>query len=164
MRHVIVMTVTGAIGLIAVFVVDALSLFWVSRLGDQTLKASIGYASQALFLLFSVNIGLTIAVSATVSRALGAGDRFRARRLAASALTITFVVTLILSALMFVFRDAMLAHAMHAEGRAADIASGVLAITVPSRAVQRSLLNLMARMALRPPKALARRSWGIESD
>ena len=107
MRHVIVMTVTGAIGLIAVFVVDALSLFWVSRLGDQTLKASIGYASQALFLLFSVNIGLTIAVSATVSRALGAGDRSRARRLAASALTITFVVTLILSALLFVSRDAI---------------------------------------------------------
>jgi putative MATE family efflux protein len=132
MRHVIVMTVTGAIGLIAVFVVDALSLFWVSRLGDQTLKASIGYASQALFLLFSINIGLTIAVSATVSRALGAGDRFRARRLAASALTITFVITLILSALLFVFRDAMLANAMHAEGRAADIASRVLAIVIPS--------------------------------
>ena len=104
----------------------------MSRLGDQTLKASIGYASQTLFLLFSVNIGLTIAVSATVSRALGAGDRARARRLAASALTITFVITLILSALLFVSRDAMLADVMHADGRAGEIASGVLAITIPS--------------------------------
>ena len=91
MRHVAVMTATGSIGLIAIFAVDVLSLFWVSRLGDQSYKAAIGYASQASFLLMSVNIGLTIAISATVSRALGAGDRPRARRLAASGLTITFV-------------------------------------------------------------------------
>src|SRR6202041_1132840 len=88
MRHVAVMTATGSIGLVAIFAVDVISLFWVSRLGVQSYKAAVGYASQLAFILMSVNIGLTIALSATVSRALGAGDRTRARRLAASGLVI----------------------------------------------------------------------------
>ena len=69
MRHVAVMTATGSIGLIAIFAVDLLSLFWVSRLGDQVFKAAVGYASQLSFILMSVNIGFTIALGATVSRA-----------------------------------------------------------------------------------------------
>ena len=35
MRHVIVMTATGSIGLVAIFVVDALNLFYISLLGVQ---------------------------------------------------------------------------------------------------------------------------------
>src|SRR5580704_1179912 len=80
MRHVAVMTATGAIGLMAVFVVDLLSLFWVSKLGDQAFKAAVGYVGLMTFFVMSINIGLTIAASAMVSRALGAGDRPRARR------------------------------------------------------------------------------------
>ena len=72
MRHVAVMTATGAIGLMAVFVVDLLSLFWVSKLGDQAFKAAVGYVGLMTFFIMSINIGLTIAASATVSRALGA--------------------------------------------------------------------------------------------
>ncbi len=64
MRHVAVMTATGSIGLVAIFSVDFLSLFWVSRLGVQSLKAAVGYASQLQFLAMSVNIGFTIAISA----------------------------------------------------------------------------------------------------
>ena len=93
MRHVAVMTATGAVGLMAVFSVDLLSLFWVSQLGDQAFKAAVGYVGLATFFAMSINIGLTIAASATVSRALGAGDRPRGRRLAASALTITAIIS-----------------------------------------------------------------------
>jgi len=132
MRHVIVMTATGSVGLIAIFAVDVLSLFWVARLGDQAYKAAIGYASQAFFLLMSVNIGLTIAISATVSRALGAGDRPRARRLAASGLAITFLVSAAISVALYAFRDVVLRNWMHASGEAAEVASAFLAITVPA--------------------------------
>ena len=132
MRHVAVMTATGSIGLIAIFAVDAMSLFWVSRLGVESYKAAIGYASQLLFMLMAVNIGLTIAISARVSRALGAGDRGQARRLAASGLLLTFLSTLVLSALLWRFRDFALDHIMHAQGEAAIVASGVLAITIPA--------------------------------
>jgi putative MATE family efflux protein len=132
MRHVVVMTATGSVGLIAIFAVDVLSLFWVSRLGDQAFKAAIGYASQAFFLLMSVNIGLTIAISAAVSRALGAGDRPRGRRLAASGLAITFAFSGVISVALFVGRDAVLGSWMHASGPAAEVASGILAITIPA--------------------------------
>ena len=132
MRHVAVMTATGSIGLMAVFAVDLVSLFWVSRLGDQAFKAAVGYVSLMMFFAMSFNIGLTIAASATVSRALGAGDRPRARRLAASALTITAVVSAALAAAMFVLRDWGLGALLHAQGESARVASTFAAITFPA--------------------------------
>ncbi len=132
MRHVAVMTATGSIGLVAVFAVDFLSLFWVARLGSQDLKAAVGYASQLQFVALSVAIGLTIAISATVSRALGAGDRRRARRLAASGLAITGVVATALSIGMWLLRDPALDLLLHARGEPAAVASRFLAIAVPA--------------------------------
>jgi putative MATE family efflux protein len=132
MRHVAVMTATGSIGLVAVFAVDFLSLFWVARLGSQNLKAAVGYASQLQFLPLSVSIGLTIASSATMSRALGAGDRPRARRLAASGLAITAVVATALSIGMLLLRDPALDLLLHARGEPATVASRFLAIAIPA--------------------------------
>ena len=132
MRHVAVMTATGSIGLIAIFAVDALSLFWVSQLGVTSYKAAIGYASQLSFLLMAVNIGLTIAISARVSRALGAGNRSQARRFAASGLMLTTLVSGVLAALLWRYRDFALDHFMHARGEAAGVASGLLAIILPA--------------------------------
>ena len=132
MRHVAVMTATGAIGLMAVFVVDLLSLFWVSQLGDQAFKAAVGYVGLTTFFVMSINIGLTIAASATVSRALGAGDRRRARRLAASALTITTIFSASMAAAIFVFRDWALTTLLHAHGEPAEVASKFIAISIPA--------------------------------
>jgi putative MATE family efflux protein len=132
MRHVAVMTATGSIGLMAIFAVDFMSLFWVSRLGDQSYKAAVGYASQSSFLLMAINIGFTIAISANVSRALGAGDRSRARRLAASGLTITALAVTFVTIALFIFRDGALARVMHAHGPAASVASKYMAITIPA--------------------------------
>jgi putative MATE family efflux protein len=132
MRHVAVMTATGSIGLVAIFAVDVLSLFWVSKLGVDSYKAAIGYASQVLFMLMAINIGLTIAISARVSRSLGAGNRSQARRFAASGLLLTALVTIVLSTVLWFYRDFVLERLMHARGEAAMVASGVLAITIPA--------------------------------
>ena len=132
LRHVVVMTVTGSVGLMAIFVVDLISLGWVSRLGDEALKAAVGYAAQVMFLAMGVNIGLTIAISATVSRALGQGERSRARSLAVSGLTIMAAIATLISIGLFVFRDEVLGLALHADGRAAEVASRYLAIVLPA--------------------------------
>jgi putative MATE family efflux protein len=132
MRHVAVMTATGSVGLMAIFFVDLLSLLYVSRLGDQSLKAAVGYASQVLFLAMSINIGLTIAMTAMVSRALGAGDRPRARRLAASGLAISTIVATLIGVGLLCFRGQLLEHALHARGRAGEVAYHFLAITLPA--------------------------------
>jgi putative MATE family efflux protein len=132
MRHVAVMTATGSIGIVAIFAVDVLSLFWVSKLGDQSYKAAVGYASQLMFIAMSVNIGFTIAISATVSRAIGAGDRPRARRLAASGLLITAASATALSVVLFFCRDLALKQLLHAQPPAASVASAYLAIIIPA--------------------------------
>jgi Na+-driven multidrug efflux pump len=85
MRHVVVMTATGSVGLVAVFAVDLLSLLYVSWLGKPALTAGVGLATIVLFFAVSINVGLMIAVGALVSRALGAGEAGNARRLAGSA-------------------------------------------------------------------------------
>ena len=133
MRHVAVMTATGAIGLVSVFIVDLLSLFWVSKLGDQAFKAAVGYVGLTTFFVMSINIGLTIAASATVSRALGAGDRPRARGLAASALVITAIFSAAMAAAVFIFRDWALTTLLHAHGEPAEVASKFIAISIPAR-------------------------------
>ena len=40
MRHVIVMTLTGSVGLMAIFVVGLLNLFYIAQLGEQELAAA----------------------------------------------------------------------------------------------------------------------------
>ena len=60
MRHVINMTATGSIGLIAVFLVDVLNLLYISQLGKPELAAAIGYASTLLFFHTSIAIGIIL--------------------------------------------------------------------------------------------------------
>ncbi len=130
MRHVVGMTAAGSVGLMAVFVVDLLSLLYVSRLGDPNLTAAVGFATQVLFFAVSINIGLSIAIGALVSRAIGAGNRPRARRLAASGLVHVVVVTGAASLAAFVFRHEILVL-IGARGEALEVGSTYLAITLP---------------------------------
>jgi len=108
LRHVLVMTGAGSIGLMAIFIVDFLSLFYVARLQNPNLTAAVGFASQALFFFISVNIGLSIAIGALVGKALGAGQRPDARRLAASGLVHVFLLTLALTVAVLPFRGDIL--------------------------------------------------------
>jgi putative MATE family efflux protein len=131
LRHVLVMTAAGSVGLISVFFVDLLSLLYVSRLGDTALTAAVGYASQVLFLLISVNIGLSIAIGALVSRALGAGDRARARHLAASGLVHVAVISGTLSLMIWPFSHDILQF-FGARGEALEVGATYLRMTLPA--------------------------------
>ena len=86
--HVIRMTGAGSIGLVAVFAVDALNLFYITLLRQPELTAALGYATTLLFLAMSMSIGLSIAATALTSRALGRGDLAQAREIAGAALII----------------------------------------------------------------------------
>jgi putative MATE family efflux protein len=131
MRHVIVMTLTGSIGLMAIFVVDLLNLFYIARLGEQELAAAIGYAGTVLFFLTSSAIGLAIAGTALVARALGAGDRERARRLSTSSLIVMAVVMTAAALALLPFSGQILSL-LGATGRTHAIADRFLWMVVPS--------------------------------
>jgi putative MATE family efflux protein len=130
MRHVVVMTAAASIGLMSIFVVDLLSLLYVARLGDANLTAAVGFATQVLFFAVSINIGLSIAIGALVSRAIGAGNMHGARRLAASGLVHVVVAMGVASLAAFLFRHSIL-ELLGARGEALEVASTYLAITLP---------------------------------
>lgn len=131
MRHVVVMTATGSIGLMAIFIVDFLNLFYISLLGEQELAAAIGYAGTVLFFTVSLCIGISIAGTALVSRALGARRRDEGRRLATSSLVFMAAVTLALTLLALPLLAPLLTL-LGATGRTHDIAWRFLLIVMPT--------------------------------
>ena len=129
--HVITMTATGSIGLMAVFAVDALNLFYISRLGQQELAAAIGYAGTLLFFNTSIAIGLSIAATALTSRALGRGRRDDARQLAGASLVLIGAIMSALAVAQFPLLRPLV-QALGARGETAEFAVTVMQIVMPS--------------------------------
>lgn len=145
MRHVIEMTVAGSIGLIAVFFVDFLSLFYISRLKNEYLTAGVGYAVTINFFAISVNVGLMVASSALVARALGAGDRDRARRIASTGLILAVLASSAASVLLLMLAPSAL-HWLGAEGVPSEVANRFLLyllLSNPIMAMQMTLNGLL---------------------
>jgi putative MATE family efflux protein len=131
MKHVISMTVTGSIGLIAVFFVDALNLLYISMLGKEELSASIGFASTLLFFTTSVAIGLTIGTSALVARALGRGDREAAAKAGGAALVLSGVIVTAITLLTLPFLSPLVSF-LGATGRTHDLTVMYMQWVLPS--------------------------------
>jgi putative MATE family efflux protein len=131
MRHVLVMTATGSIGLIAVFAVDALNLFYIGQLGQKELAAAVGYSGTILFFYTSIGIGLSIAATAMVARALGQGERAHARKVAGAALLVSGVALALVALLTLPFFPAIL-RALGAQGETARLALRFMHIVLPS--------------------------------
>ncbi len=131
LRHVLVMTATGALGLVSIFIAELIEMLLLSTLGDVAVVAAVGYASPLLFITMSIAIGLSVATVALVSPALGAGDRARARRLSASVHVFTLAASTA-SCLAFLPFVPWLLDLLGAEGRTADLALAYLLILVPS--------------------------------
>ena len=131
MRHVVVMTAAGSVGLVAIFMVDLLSLLYISWLGDPRLTAGVGFATIVLFLSISINVGLMIAIGALVSRALGGGERARARRLAGTSTIHMTLASLVIAAAILAILPGLL-RLLGAGPHTLAIAHRFLWITMPS--------------------------------
>jgi putative MATE family efflux protein len=131
LRHIFEMTGAGALGLMAIFIGDLANIYFLSQTGDEAVIAAVGYASSILFFSTSIGIGLSIAATALVAPAIGAGLRVRARRLSAHAHVLTFALSALLSAGLWLAIDPMLI-ALGATGRTLELASGYLAVLLPT--------------------------------
>jgi putative MATE family efflux protein len=120
MRHVVVMTLTSSVGLMALFFVDLASLFFLNLLGRTEITAAIGYAGAVSFTNLSLSLGLGIAASALVSRSLGARELEKARRYATSALAATTAIAILIAVLTAIFTDPLLAMLGATGGAAAE--------------------------------------------
>ncbi|WP_152429986.1 MATE family efflux transporter [Vibrio aquimaris] len=131
MRHILVMSGAGSVGLMALFVVDLLDMLFISMLGQVELAAAVGFAGTLVFFSTSISIGTSIAMGALVSKAIGAKQRDHARRLSSSIMLTAFTISCVVSTLMFVFIPELLA-AIGAKGYVAERAQAYLQILLPS--------------------------------
>lgn len=131
MRHIIVMSGTGAIGLMALFLVDLLDMFFISMLGQIELAAAIGFAGTLVFFSTSISIGTSIAAGALVSRALGKNDRQLARMMATNVMIFAVLISAIVVALML-WQLPLLLDLIGAKGAVAKAATQYLVILLPS--------------------------------
>jgi len=130
-RHILVMTGTGAVGLMAIFVSDFATIFFLGLLGDLQLLAATGYAGAITFFLISAGIGMSIAVTSLVAPALGARDLERAQRLSTHAAICTAgAMTLIVVGLWPALP--LLLGWLGASGRSLALARDYLRIVLPS--------------------------------
>jgi Na+-driven multidrug efflux pump len=133
LRHVTVMAGTSAIGLIAVFGVDLLNLFYISLLGQRAIAAAIGFAGAVGFFQVSLAIGMTIGTGAVVSRSIGAGTLDAAGRIATASL-IAMAISMLAVGLATIAAIAPILSALGATGEVRRLAANYLIITAPSLA------------------------------
>ncbi len=141
MGHVVVMTLTGAIGLMAMFMVDLADLWFLTLLDNVDITAAIGFAGTIVFSNLSVGLGLSIAAGALVAQALGRGDEDRARRTASSALVLSLAAGIILAVLLVIFAQPLLAL-LGASGAPQDIAQSYLLTVAPGFALLAGAITL----------------------
>jgi putative MATE family efflux protein len=131
MRHVVVMSLSGAAGLSFTFLVDFLALWWISQLRQEEMIAAVGIAGAIQFAVISIAIGMMIGAVALVARSLGMGERERARRIATVAIILTTGFQAVVALVVFIFSRQILAFT-GAEGAVLDMADSFLRITLPS--------------------------------
>ena len=134
MQHVVVMTTTASVGLMALFVVDLMDMYFLSLLGEVALAAAIGYAGSILFFTTSICIGIAIAMGALVSRSLGSRQLDLARRYVCHVMVFGAGLSVLIAVLVWwgipVFLDLL-----DAQDRARELATQYLRIIIPSMPV-----------------------------
>jgi len=160
MRHILVMSGAGSVGLMALFVVDLLDMLFISMLGQVELAAAVGFAGTLTFFSTSVSIGTSIAMGALVSKAIGAKQRLTARQLSSSIMMTAFVISSIVTTGMYIHIPELLA-AIGAQGVAAERAQAYLQILLPSGPIL--ALAMAAGAGLRAAGDAKRSMWATLS-
>ncbi len=125
------MTLASSIGLLAVFSVDFIDLFFLSQLEDADIQAALGFTGTIQFATISLGIGLSIAAAATVARAVGEDDEKRTNRLTLHNLIYAVLISIVVSILLFVSLPFILSG-LGAKGRVLELSISYLQILVPT--------------------------------
>ncbi len=133
-RHVITMTLTNSIGLMALFLVDLIDLYFLNLLGETEMAAAVGFSAQLMFYITSISIGFLITISVLVSRRIGAKEIQQAKQIATSTLIIASVVTLFINS-FFLWQLVPLLKWLGAEGRTLELSITYSQILLPSSCV-----------------------------
>jgi MATE family, multidrug efflux pump len=134
MRHVLVMTAASAMGLLTMFGVDMVDMYFLTLLGEQELAAAVGFAGTLIFFLVAVSIGLQIALGALVARSEGARRRDLASRYCSSGLLFSFLVSVVISFFGWLHLNELL-QLLGASGKTLAYANRYAGILLPNMPV-----------------------------
>jgi putative MATE family efflux protein len=134
MRHVVVMTLTGALGLMAMFFVDLIDLFFLSLLKRTEVTAAIGFAGTLAFVNLALSLGTGIAAAALVARNLGAGRVEAARHYATNSAVFALGVSFLIALAVALEADGLL-RLLGARGEALELAKLYVRILCPGFAL-----------------------------
>ncbi|WP_420567488.1 MATE family efflux transporter [Thalassovita sp.] len=144
--HIVSMSLTSAVGLLALFVVDMVDMIFISMLGVAELAAAVGFAGSILFMTTSVSIGFSIAAGALVARALGEGHPDRAREVLTHVMALGFVFALGFAAVIYLNLPGLTAL-VGATGPTQALSISYLRILIPTMPIL--MLGMIASAALR---------------
>jgi MATE family, multidrug efflux pump len=156
LRHVLVMTGTSAAGLLAMFSVDLVDMYFLTLLGEQELAAAVGFAGTLLYFVVSVSIGLQIAMGALVARAEGAHRRDLAGHYCSSSLVFNSSVAVVFCLGVWLWLEELLVF-LGASGQTLDYAISYTRILLPSMPIL--VLGMSAAAAVRALGDARRSMW-----
>lgn len=130
-RHIIVMTGASAVGLLTLFTVDLVDMYFLSLLGEVELAAAIGFSGTLLFFLTAVSIGLQIAMGALVARAEGAHDRELAGQYCTNVMVFSTLVSCLICVPAWLYLESLL-RLLGAQGRTLELAMDYSRILLPA--------------------------------
>ncbi len=156
MRHVLVMTSTSAVGLLAMFSVDMVDMYFLTLLGEQELAAAVGFAGTVLYFVVSISIGLQIALGALVARAEGQYRRDLAGHFCTSAMVFNGSLAVLICAVTWFWMEEALLF-LGATGDTLDYAIAYTRILLPSMPIL--VLGMSAAAAVRAVGDARRSMW-----
>ena len=131
LRHILVMTGANTVGLITLFTVDLVDIYFLSLLGQEEMAAAVGFAGTLLFFMTSLSIGLQIAMGALVARAEGQHDRDLAGRYCSNVLLFSALVALLVCVPAWVYAESLLQF-LGARGNTLELALSYCRILLPA--------------------------------
>jgi len=121
----------SAVGLLSIFVVDLVDLYFLSLLGEIEMASAVGFAGTILFFTIAISIGLMIAMGALVAREIGARRAESAKYFFVNILVICLLFGSLIGFLVWLYTPELLSL-MGAKGRTLELSTAYLSIIVPS--------------------------------
>lgn len=159
-RHILVMTSTSALSLLAVFLVDILTLVYVAMLHDPLLLAAVGIAKVLIFANGAIAGGLIIAAASVLSARIAKRASAGFARLTFSLILITLLISGVTAALQLALVSPI-THWLGADASLYPIVRGFLWLTLPF-AVLQSAMQMCAQI-LRTTGDSRRAMWVVLS-
>jgi putative MATE family efflux protein len=145
-KHITSMSLTSAIGFLALFVVDLVDMLFISMLGIDELAAAVGFAGTILFMTTSISIGMAIAGGAMVARSLGENKPDRASEFLTHVLVVGVAFAVVFASLIYANLYTLTGW-IGAVGNTQELAVAYLKIQIPTMPIL--LIGIVVSAALR---------------